>query len=163
MIRIVEELDVGGAGSHMWVEPVHYAAATDMAKRINELFDLGKPPAPGQASSSSGLGKVMADEQTNSLIVTGTEDSYLKLLELMKRLDTKLSSEGAVHVLPLQHASAEDLAKVLTDMLSAKGKDGKGSELFEGEIKITADKPPTPWSSPARARLCVAAPGDRRA
>jgi general secretion pathway protein D len=154
MIRIVEEVDVGGSGQKMWIEPVNYGSATEMAKRINELFELGGQQgaagAPGGAGGNAGgLGKVIADEQTNSLIVVGTEDSYQKLLELMKRLDTQPTSEGRVRVLPLQHATAEDLANTLTQMLSGQGArqpgqpgaaGGNAGGMFEGEIRVTADK-----------------------
>ena len=137
MIRIIEEIDVGAAGSKMWIEPVHYGNAEDLATQINELFELGKGGAAGQG----GLAKVVADEQTNSLIVVGTEDSYLKLLELMKRLDTEPSSEGKMHVLPLQNAVADELANTLNQMLQgAKGKDGPAAGIFEGEIRVTPDK-----------------------
>jgi general secretion pathway protein D len=112
MIRIVEEIDVGGAGQRMWIEPVHHGSATDMAKRINELFELqqgGQAGAAGGAAGAGtgGLSKVVADDQTNSLVVVGTEDSYMKLLELMKRLDNQPTEEGKVHVMPLQHASPD--------------------------------------------------------
>ncbi|MBK7580918.1 MAG: type II secretion system secretin GspD [Myxococcales bacterium] len=143
MIRILEEIDVGGAGSRMWIEPVHYGSAADMAKRINELFELDKGPGAGGAGGG-GLSKVVADEQTNSLIVVGTEDSYNKLLELMKRIDTQPAAEGKVHVLPLQHATAEELANVLTQMLQgaarAPGQPGGPAGMFEGEVKVIADK-----------------------
>lgn len=151
MIRIIEEVDVGGAGSRMWIEPVHYGSATEMAKRINELFELsgGQPGQPG-GGGSGGLNKVIADEQTNSLIVVGTEDSYLKLLELLKRIDTQPAAEGRVRVLPLQHATAEELANVLNQMLTgqAAGQPGQpagapggtGGGMFEGQIKVIPDK-----------------------
>lgn len=154
MIRIVEELDVGGAGQQMWIEPVNYGSADDLAQRINELFELGsgKPGQPGApGASESGLNKVIADEQTNSLIVVGTEDSYLKLLEVLKQLDMRPGESGKVHVLPLQHAVAEELAKTLTQMLSGQktsGKSKKGAAnapggdaagMFEGEVQVTAD------------------------
>jgi general secretion pathway protein D len=147
MIRILEEVDIGGSGQRMWIEPVYYGAAADMAKRLNELFELGTP------GSSSGLSKVIADDQTNSLIVVGTEDSYLKLIELLKKLDAKPSETGRIHVLPLQHAVAEELAQTLNQMLSgarqgaaARGQGaaqpggGTAGGLFEGEIQVTADK-----------------------
>ncbi len=149
MIRLVEEIDVGGAGSRMWIEPVHYGSASDMAKRINELFDLnGQPGQPGGGGAGAGgLAKVVADDQTNSLIVVGTEDSYDKLLELMKRIDTQPAAEGKVHVLPLQNATAEDLANVLTQMLQGQkggqpGQPGSGGAagMFDGEIHVIADK-----------------------
>ncbi|MEZ4225676.1 MAG: type II secretion system secretin GspD [Polyangiaceae bacterium] len=151
MIRIIEEIDVGGAGSRMWIEPVHYGSASEMAKRINELFELqgGQPGQPGSGGGSGGLAKVVADEQTNSLIVVGTEDSYLKLLELLKRIDTQPAAEGRVRVLPLQHATAEELANVLNQMLSgqAGGQPGQpgqpggaGNSMFEGQVKVIPDK-----------------------
>ncbi len=67
---------MGGAGSRIFVEPVNPFSAADVAKAIYELFEL-----PGKG----GLSKVVADEQTNSLIIVGTEDSYLKLLRLLRR------------------------------------------------------------------------------
>jgi hypothetical protein len=51
MIRIIEEIDVGAAGSKMWIEPVHYGNAEDLATRINELFELGKGGAAVKAGS----------------------------------------------------------------------------------------------------------------
>ncbi|HEY6727307.1 MAG TPA: type II secretion system secretin GspD [Polyangiaceae bacterium] len=150
MIRIVEEIDVGGAGQHMWIEPVNYGAAEELAQRINELFELGgKAGQPG--ASASGLNKVIADDQTNSLIVVGTEDSYLKLLEVLKRLDARPGETGRVHVLPLQHAVAEELAGTLSQMLSGQRSSGKAKKgdagsatgdaggMFEGDVQVTAD------------------------
>jgi general secretion pathway protein D len=151
MIRIIEEVDVGGASNKMWIEPVHYGAADDLAKRINELFDLGQNGKPGAngangAPGAGGLVKVVPDDQSNSLIIVGQPDSYKKLLELMKRLDSKPAAEGKVHVLPLQNAVADELAKTLTQMLNGAQKGGKpgqpggAGELFDGQVQVTADK-----------------------
>jgi len=153
LMRIVEEIDVGGSGQHMWIEPVRNGTAQELAKRVNELFELGTPPPAGSPPGSGkagGLSKVIADEQTNALIVVGTEDSYLRLLEVLKRLDSQSSTSGKIHVLPLQHAIAEEMAQTLNQMLGASG--GRGATppagqpggaaqgTFEGELKITADK-----------------------
>jgi general secretion pathway protein D len=133
----------------MWIEPVHHGSATELAKRINELFELGgggQPGQPGQpgaaAGGGGGLGKVIADEQTNSLIVVGTEDSYHRLLELMKRLDAQPTTEGKLRVLALQHASAEELANTLNQMLQQAAQKGAtgGASLFEGDVRVVADK-----------------------
>ncbi|HYP78200.1 MAG TPA: type II secretion system secretin GspD [Polyangiaceae bacterium] len=153
LMRIVEEIDVGGSGQHMWIEPVRNGTAQELAKRVNELFELGTPPPAGSPPGSGkggGLNKVIADEQTNSLIVVGTEDSYLRLLEVLKRLDSQTSTSGKIHVLPLQHAIAEEMSQTLNQMLGAAA--GRGAAppagapggaaqgTFEGELKITADK-----------------------
>lgn len=146
MIRILEEIDVGGAGQSMWIERINYGTATDYAQRINEIFGLGAPP--GQGNMGGGLTKVIADAQSNSLIIVGTEDSYAKLLQMLKRLDAQPDESGKARVVALQHAKAEDLANVLTQMLQGAKKEGAAAgpaaqasrDMFEGEVKITADK-----------------------
>jgi general secretion pathway protein D len=145
MIRILEEIDVGGAGQSMWIEPIHYGVATEMAQRINELFGLNAPP--GQGNMGGGLAKVVADQQSNSLIIVGTDDSYGKLLQMLKRLDAAPSESGRVRVVALQHAKAEDLANVLTQMLQGQKKEGAApqgpqtkTDMFEGDVRVTADK-----------------------
>src|SRR5687768_12767692 len=150
LIRLLEEVDIGGSGQRMWIEPVKNGSAPDMAKRVNELFELGAAPGqPGSAGAkASGLSKVIADEQTNSLIIVGTDDSYAKLLDLLKRLDAHSTDGGRVHVLPLQHAIADELAPTLSQMLGSGGggkKDagaaaGNAGGMFEGEVRITPDK-----------------------
>ena len=151
LMRIVEEIDVGGSGQHRWIEPVHNGSAQDLAKRVNELFELGTatpaPGTPGAAARANGLNKVIPDEQTTSLIVVGTEDSYLRLLEVLKRLDSQSAETGKIHVLSLQHAIAEELSQTLNAMLGGAGGAAKAAApggpdqgTFEGDLKVTADK-----------------------
>jgi len=140
LVRILEEVDVGGAGQQMWIEPVNHGSAEEMAERINDLFEV--------SDGTGGLSKVIADVQTNSLIVVGNDDSYKKLLQVLSKLDTRGGDSGAVHVLPLQHAVAEELAKTLQQMLTSNsggGKKGKkaagdGGGMFEGDVAVTPDQ-----------------------
>lgn len=149
MIRILEELDVGGAGQQMWIEKINHGNASDMAQRINDLFEVGQ--------GGGGLSKVIADEQTNSLIVVGTDDSYGKLIQILRKLDAKPGEAGRVHVLKLQHAVSEELAKTLQQMLTGQGSrmgggGGRGASsaassgggnaggMFEGDVTVTPDQ-----------------------
>jgi general secretion pathway protein D len=155
LIRLIEEVDVGSASARMWIEPIHYGAASDYAKQVNDIFQLDKGTGGG------GLVRVLADEQTNSLIIVGSNEGYLRLLEFLKRVDTAPAAEGRIHVLSLQHAVAEELAQTLTRMLSGTGAaqaagrgrgaaaaapaapagGGAGADgLFEGTVRVTADK-----------------------
>ena len=157
LIRLIEEVDVGSASSRMWIEPIHYGDARDYAKQVNDIFQLDKGVAAG-----GGLVRVLPDELTNSLIIVGSNDGYLRLLEFLKRVDTTPAAEGRIHVLQLQHAVAEELAQTLTRMLSGTGAatsagTGRGARgaaaapaaggaatttegLFEGAVRVTADK-----------------------
>jgi general secretion pathway protein D len=161
LLRLVEEIDVGTAGDQIWVEPVHYGGASDMVQRLNDIFDI-KPaaggPAKGATSSDSRITKILADDRSNSLIIVATERSYLRILEVIKRLDVPLSGEGEIHVLPLQHAMAEELAPVLNQIIGGASRTGAGGrgapaptggaatgtgaapQVLEGGVRITADK-----------------------
>jgi len=173
MFQILEEIDVGSSGDQIFIEPIHYASASDVEKRINELFDIksgsggGAPSSPkggggsttGAAPSSIGgdlhVAKIVADDRSNSIVIVSTERAYLRILELIKRIDVPQTGEGEIHVLPLQHADATELTKTLTDIITgtstpAPGGGGRGQAaptpaaqaagIFEGGVKVSADK-----------------------
>ncbi len=166
MMQIVEEIDVGGAGDQIWIEPVHYASATEVATRLNELFDVksgsGAAPSKGGAapgSAAAGVGelhvaKILPDDRTGSLIIVATEKAYLRMLELIKKIDVPQTAEGEIHVIPLQHADAKELAKTIDGIVqgataiaqgqnkapAAGGAGGAPSGVFEGGIKVSPDE-----------------------
>jgi general secretion pathway protein D len=142
MMQLVEEIDVGEAGDQIWIEPIHYAQASDIEKRINELFDVkagaagapagggapnprGGAPGPATHVSVGGgdlhISKIVADDRSNSLIIVATERAYLRILEFIRRIDVPQSGEGEIHVLPLQHADAIELTKTLTEIITGAG------------------------------------------
>src|SRR6185436_16600483 len=42
MMSIIEEIDVAGIGDQVWVEPIHYSGAQEMATKLQEIFDVAK-------------------------------------------------------------------------------------------------------------------------
>ena len=180
MMTILEEIDVGSSGDQIFIEPIHYASATEIEKKINELFDVkssggapaaaapkgGSAPATGSAPAVGDLhvAKIVSDDRSNSLIIVATERAYLRMLELIKRIDIPQTGEGEIHVLPLQHADAVDLQKTLSDIINGTntaaattgaaganrpaatpapgggGGGGTASGVFEGGVKVSADK-----------------------
>jgi general secretion pathway protein D len=150
MLELIEEVDVGGAGDQVWVEPMHYMTATEISQRINEIFDV-KPAAAapgrpaGSALSDTHIGKIIPDDRSNSLIIVATERGYLRVLELIRRLDVPNTGEGEVHVMPLQHAMAEEMATTLNSILATAPQAPRPGQpattgIFEGSVKVTADK-----------------------
>jgi general secretion pathway protein D len=168
MQTIIDQIDVGGSGDQIWIEPIHYAAASDIQKRIDELFDIksgSSTPAPGGKGTTTTTGagggdlhvtKIIADDRTNSLLIVSTEKAYLRMLEIIKRMDVPQSEGGEIHVLPLQHADAVELTKTLGEIVTganavAKQGDstrggtatttvGAAAGIFEGGVKVSADK-----------------------
>ncbi|WP_437599774.1 type II secretion system secretin GspD [Sorangium sp. So ce590] len=165
MLRIVEEIDVGGAGDQLWVQPVHYGSAAEVATKLNEIVD---PRAGGGGGGRAGRGapgaggtgaRIIADDRTNSLIITASEPDYLRVLGILKRLDVPQSGEGQVHVLSLQHAGCKELSATLNQVLGGSGGGGGGAavggraaarnapavpgstdDIFEGQVKVTCDE-----------------------
>jgi general secretion pathway protein D len=139
-------------GDQIWIEPIHYGIASDVSARLNEVFDLkGGQPAKGEkapAQSDVHVSKIIADDRSNSIVIIGTERAYLRILEFIKRLDVPHSGEGEIHVLPLQHADAIELAKTLNEIVTgaqaASGGQPKPGTMaltiFESGVKVSADK-----------------------
>ena len=78
---------------------------------------------------------------------------YLRVLELIRRLDISIEGEGQVRVLRLQHGDAEEMATTLNAITGgraggapggppgAAGASGRATNaVFEGAVRITADK-----------------------
>jgi general secretion pathway protein D len=47
MLRLVEAIDVGRTGEQIWIEQIHYANATELAARLQEIFPVGQPSGGG--------------------------------------------------------------------------------------------------------------------
>ncbi|MEY4583197.1 MAG: hypothetical protein RL701_7900 [Pseudomonadota bacterium] len=146
MLRILEEIDIARTGEQMWVEQVHHATATDLEKRLSDIFDVanggtagsgkggakkgnGQPgaPAPGSTAVIGGesrLTKVIADDRTNSLVIVATEPAYLRVLEVLKFLDVSMEGDGHMHVHHLQHSDADEVANTLTNLIGKAGQGG---------------------------------------
>jgi general secretion pathway protein D len=189
--RIIETIDRPGSTDLIRVIQVQYAAARDIADKVNQIFAAGpaqpgrpaarRPviglqagtaapgaPTPAAEAAEVSLTKVLPDERTNKLIVIADEKSFQRIMELVKQLDTPTAGEGAIHVVFLKNANAEDMAQTLQALAQgqasarrAAGTPGTAvppppgqagaqqarpavpitADLFSGEVKITADKP----------------------
>jgi general secretion pathway protein D len=110
----------------------------------------------GSSSQNSNISKIIAEPRTNSIIAMANAAGAEQLRNLIKKLDVKLVSANSdkIHVLYLNYGNAEELAKTLSTLVSgAKASQSKGpaarnftkatedgSTLFNGEVKVTADK-----------------------
>jgi len=158
LLRITEELDAGGAGEQIYMQPVHYGNAADVAAALNEMLDIG----------GDGRAKIIADERNNNLVIVSTDTDYQRVLELIRSIDTPKAGDGQIHVLPLQHAQCDELSTTLSQILgggggptrrptTSKGKKrtskasaatsrgsasasaGPESGIFEAEVRVTCD------------------------
>ncbi|MEO6953014.1 MAG: secretin N-terminal domain-containing protein, partial [Polyangia bacterium] len=115
------------------------------------------------------ISQIIPDDRNNLLIIVGTEKAYQRIFSMVRRLDQANSVRGdaasdVVHVIPLANASVDDVAGTLqglgagvsrsggTSGSSAPGgrpqpqqsssgsTQGQKTILFEGDVRIAADK-----------------------
>ncbi|MCB9649811.1 MAG: type II secretion system secretin GspD [Deltaproteobacteria bacterium] len=142
-------------------------AAPGQARQASRITVKGRAaakPAANEGGGGSGpedlaVSKILADDRTNKLIIISSDDAFKQMLELMRELDVpEDTTDGQIHVLRLKHADAEEMASTLSNLAQGKaasprpargaaktpaapGAAATSAQLFQGEVKITSDKP----------------------
>lgn len=90
------------------------ASAADVVGMLQQL----RGPAAGTAAAPI---QIVADERTNSILLSGEQAQIQQYLPLIKQLDSPLTQDGKVNVINLQYARAETLAPLLNGILRNGG------------------------------------------
>jgi general secretion pathway protein D len=156
LLRIVEELDVPSAGDQIWMQPIHHRQADELAAELSELIGTGGGGGKGGRGGTAGQARILSDPRNNQLVIVASETDYLRLLELIKRVDVPDVAEGGVHVLGLQHAQCDELSKTLNEIMGGSRGAGRGARgktpaatlagaaggaeaVFEGQVTVACD------------------------
>jgi len=143
LTRILKVIDVPGVGQEISVISLEFGDAVKLAGVLTNIFQqkrtAQKAPAPGEAV------RIVADERTNSVVLLASEDDTARVRELIRRLDKEIPrGTEKIRVYYLEHATAEEMAKVLQSLSSkpkpaaVKGK--KEAPVVSEQTNITADK-----------------------
>ena len=164
MLRIMREIDQpGGSGEKVWVVTVHNTAATEMAQKLADIFQVqqlgskkggGTPPptpgAPGAKVRGSDLAtelnisKIIPDERSNQLIVIATDRAYARVLMLVKKLDVPIEGgDGRIHVYYCENANCDELAATLGAVTGVAVSGAAG-----GRARTRGGATPTPTPTP---------------
>lgn len=122
LVEIIRSVDQAG-DKRVDIVKLKYATADDVVSVVENIYkDSGKGSVPEFL-----IPKVVADGRTNSVIVSGEGQARTRAIELIKRLDGELESQGNTKVFYLNYAKAEDLVKVLQGVSKTLAEDGKGT------------------------------------
>jgi general secretion pathway protein D len=111
LMRIIERIDQAGDDS-IEVVPLQNASATEIVRMVNQLnTGTGQPDAGILAA------KVVADDRSNSVLITGEKSQRLRIKTLVAHLDTPLNTGGDTEVWYLRYTDAEKLAGKLKEQL----------------------------------------------
>ncbi len=137
LAEIIERVDQAG-DKEVEVVDLKNASAAEMVRivdALNKTTDAKNTPAFLQP-------KLVADERTNSILISGDPKVRNRLKKLIKQLDVEMATKGNNQVVYLRYAKAEDLVDVLkgvSDNLTA-GKSGsqKGGSSNRSDVMISA-------------------------
>ncbi len=143
IVRIVERMDESNNEPYEII-PLHNANAVDVVRTINQL---NQGPAVGGT-----VVKAVADERTNSILLSGDQTMRLRMKALILSLDAPLKSGGDIQVRYLHYADAKQLADKLKGQASASAKAqggpaapgaaaSAGGSNFGSDVTIWADEP----------------------
>jgi general secretion pathway protein D len=158
MAGIAKIVDIPGGADGVYALPVRHADATKLRNTLTEMLDLAassKGANPGGARDTTLTPtKVVVDERTNTLLVSGTQAAYLRVQALVERLDVAMEMESGTsfHVYQVGSAVSDELAKTLNDAISAQQQGATGKTpgasapagdmtQLQGPVKVISDGP----------------------
>lgn len=143
LIKIIETIDIESIGRKITILQVKYADAAKLVKSLTTIYSAQFKNVKNRKNVES-MVNFVADERTNSVIFLASELETRRIVSLVETLDKKVpKGEERIRVYYLEHATAEELAKVLQEIPSGEDKKTPGQKkapLLSQDIKITADK-----------------------
>ncbi len=139
--RIISQMDKA-VDSGIEVIKLQYAFAAEV---VRLLTSLNLAAAEQKNPSASGI-KIVADERTNSILLSGEKAHRIKYRAIIADLDAPVESTGNTHVVYLRYADAKNLAALLSNVgaeaLKAEAKNsgaGAAGGTF-GSVSVQADE-----------------------
>jgi general secretion pathway protein D len=153
IVRIVQRMDESG-DEPIEVIALHNASAADVVRVVNSINQGGQGGAEGAAAAA----KIVADDRTNSVLLTGEKSQRLKLKALILNMDTPLSTGGDTQVRYLRYADAEKIADKLKGQATASAKAQGGPPTAGTGSTPNVDASVTIWADIATNALIITAP-----
>ena len=151
LLKIIGQIDQV-SDSSIEVVTLQHASAAEVVRILNGLQETA-----AKGATTAGAIKLVADERTNSVLISGDPTSRLRAKVVIQHLDTPFDNAGNAQVIYLKYANAADLVQVLTgvseSMDSSKQSGGKAAGKPDIPINIQADE--------AANALIITAPPDQ--
>ena len=151
IMRIIQRIDQVG-DADVEIVPLQNASATEIVRVINSLYQQ----QAASEGSANGF-KLVADERSNSILLSGEKDSRLRIRVLIAHLDTPLQSGGDTQVRYLQNADAEKIAAKLKEQIAGAASGGAGGPPGSQTPASQSERGTIIWADPATNALVITA------
>ena len=138
LVNIIERVDKAG-DQDVQIIKLEYASASEIV-RIVEAMNKSQQGKPGTPTFL--VPKIVADDRTNSVIVSGEGQARERIAKLISRLDSELETNGNTRVYYLKYSKAEDLVSVLEGVsasIEAEENASKSSKNKSSKRNISID------------------------
>jgi general secretion pathway protein D len=133
IISIIRRVDQAGEQDVDLIQLQH-ASAGDVVQKLMALAQAT------QAAGGTITVQTIADERTNSVLLSGTQAQRLRYRTYIVHLDTPSNEGGATQVRYLNYANAEDLAvKLQTQFSAAAAAEGAAAGPNGGDVSVWSD------------------------
>ncbi len=153
IVKIIQKIDKE-SNQEIEIIEVKYASATEIVRILESL----EKQSGGAKKNDANKPKFVADERTNSILLSADRKNSLRLRTLVAQLDSPAKNSGNTKVRHLRYAKAEDLATLLegvADSLETEEGKKKASSSRRGSNKLYSIKAHTETNS-----LVITAPLD---
>jgi len=153
MMRIIQRIDQGG-DEEIDIVRLENASASEIVRVVNALNQ--GPGQQGEVASVSA--RLVADDRTNSVLISGEKAQRLRLKALVTHLDTPLETGGDTRVRYLNYADAEQIAGKLKEQVTGITQAAPGQPGAAAGPQAAADRSTTIWADKQTNALVVTAP-----
>nr|WP_246454949.1 type II secretion system secretin GspD [Thalassotalea piscium] len=139
LVNIIKRVDRAG-DQDVEIIKLQYASASEMVRIIEAMNQPGQ--GKGVSTPTFLIPKIVADDRTNSVVVSGERQARERVSSLVSRLDSELETNGNTRVYYLKYAKAEDLVKVLEGVsasIEAEGATAKNQPRVSKTRDISID------------------------
>ena len=137
LVEIIERVDRAG-DEEVEIVKLRFASASEMVRIIDSINKSQGKANTGAKSDP----RVVADDRTNSVIVSGDIKARQRLINLIERMDQELETSGNTRVMFLNYAKADDLVKVLQGVsasIQAEEKSGSTNSRGSSNRDVSID------------------------
>jgi general secretion pathway protein D len=120
MMRIIARIDEVG-NPDVDVITLHSAVAADTARVLTSLL--------AQTGDTGGSVKIVADDRSNSILLSGDDNVRMRVRALVTHLDTPVDTGSETQVRYLRFSDAEELATRLKEQMSGTSSGGSTSAM----------------------------------
>ena len=149
IMRIIGRIDTS-TNTDVDVLQMQNASASDVARVVNSLFQ-------GQLQEGGAPLRIVADERSNSILLSGDPNQRLRARALIAHLDTPTGNVGNTEVKYLHYEDAEKLAPKLKEQITGMAAGSAGGPAGAAGA-AQAEKSTEIWSDAVNNALVITAP-----